>query len=106
MTKLALFAIAGSAALLVSACATPTVVDSEQPQDRNLTCAQIEEQIEEANEFAEAARDDRGVNGTNVAAAVLFWPALVGTYLNTEEAIEAANDRREHLSEIYEDKGC
>ena len=106
MKKSALVAVVSGAALFASACATPTVVDAEQPGDANLSCAQIESQIAEAREFEEEAREDRGVNSTNVAAAVFFWPGLVGTYLNTEEAIEAAQDRREHLGQLYEAKGC
>lgn len=106
MKNAGLFATAGAVALMVSACATPTVVDAEQPGDARLSCAQINEQIEEAAEFEEEARDERGVTGTNVAAAVFFPLGLVGTYMNTEEAIDAARDRREHLSELYEDKGC
>ena len=99
-------ATATSALLMLSACATPTVVDAEQAGDMQLSCGQLLAQIEEAEEFEERAREDRGVNGTNVAAAVFFPLGLVGTYLNTEEAIEAAEDRREHLTEIYENKGC
>ena len=101
-----LFVAAGLSALLASACATPTVVDAQQPGDRNLTCAQIDQQIAEAAEFEEEAREERGVTGTNVAAAVFFPLGLVGTYMNTEEAIDAARERREHLSDLYEEKGC
>ncbi len=105
MSKLC-FAVALAAAAGLSACATPTVVDTEQPTDRRLSCTELIEQIEEAAEFEEEAREERGVTGTNVAAAVFFWPGLVGTYMNTEEAIEAAQDRREHPQEIYDEKGC
>ncbi|WBQ09070.1 hypothetical protein L2D01_09200 [Hyphomonadaceae bacterium ML37] len=106
MKNIQLIAAAGAAALFVSACATPRVVEAQQAGDRNLSCAEIMQQIDEARQFEEAARDDRSVNTTNVAAAVFFWPALVGTYMNTEEAIEAAQDRREHLNRLYENKGC
>ncbi|MEO1040495.1 MAG: hypothetical protein AAFX09_13230 [Pseudomonadota bacterium] len=93
-------------ALSVSACATPEVVDVRQPGDRNLTCAQLEDQIDAASNFEEDARDERGVTGENIAAAVFFWPGLIATYANTEDAIDAAEDRRDHLMAIYEDKGC
>ena len=106
MRKTGFLSAAGGAGFLVSACVTPTVVDAEQPGDARLSCAEIESQIAEAAEFEEEAREDRGVNSTNVAAAVFFWPGLVGTYMNTEEAIEAAEERREHLTELYEAKGC
>jgi hypothetical protein len=32
------------------------------------------------------AENDKGVNGANVAAVLLFWPAAAGTYLNARDA--------------------
>jgi len=106
MNRKLIVAVAALAGLTVTACATPTVVDAEQPGDMNLSCTQLQNQISEAREFEEEAREERGVTGTNVAAAVFFPLGLVGTYMNTEEAIDAARDRREHLAEIYDNKGC
>ena len=90
----------------LAACATPTVVDVQQPGDRALSCDALSEQMQAAYRFEEDARDERGVTGENVAAAVLFWPGLLATYMNTDDAIDAARDRREHLMRIYDDKGC
>ncbi len=98
--------VCGAALCGLSACATPDVVNVRQAGDSRLTCEQIVEEIEVAEEFRAEAREERGVTGTNVAAAVFFPIGLVGTYMNTEEAMEAAEDRREHLEEMYEDKGC
>ncbi len=36
----------------------------------------------------------------------LLWPAIIGTYSNANKAINAAQDRQEHLLKIYRDKGC
>jgi len=102
LTALSLTALA----LVLSGCASPTVVDSKQTTDRSLTCAQLLTQIEEAEQFEKKARDERGVTGTNVAAAVLFWPALIATYSNTEDAIEAAEERQNHLDKLYMQGGC
>jgi len=96
----------GLAVTILQGCATPTVVDSRQVSDNQLTCSQIVAEIEEADRFEREARDERKVTGTNVAAAVLFWPALLGTYANTEEAIDAAQERKRHLTDLYERKGC
>ena len=87
-------------------CATPHVVQTKKIGDKRLTCSKIEAQIEEANEFEKKARAERKVTGTNVAAAILFWPALLGTYSNTEEAIEAARERKQNLAKLYEKKKC
>lgn len=92
--------------MLLSACATPTVVDTRQTGDTDLTCAQIARELQEADRFEKEARKDRGVTGTNVAAAVFFWPALLGTYANTEEAINAANERKRVLMDLAEKRDC
>ena len=94
------------ASFTVSACATPTVVDSQQPGDRDLSCMQLREGIQVANDYEQDARDERGLTGTNVVAFIFFWPALIATYLNTEEAITAAQERQQHLQDIYDSKGC
>lgn len=104
-TSLSLTA-AAAISVLVAGCATPKVVDVKQTGDTNLSCAQIKEQIAEASEFETKARDTRKVNGTNVAAAVFFLPGLAATYLNSEEAITAAKERREHLDKLAEQKKC
>lgn len=67
---------------------------------------QLKAEIEESKNFEKKARDERKVNSKNVAAAVLFWPALVATYSNTEEAINAAKERQANLVDIYQKKGC
>ncbi|EGK14716.1 hypothetical protein [Psychrobacter sanguinis] len=96
----------GILALLAQGCATPHVVQTTKATDTNLSCKQIVTEISEAERFEKEARDDRKVTGTNVAAAVLFWPALIGTYANTEEAIDAAKLRRENLTKLHTKKSC
>lgn len=91
---------------LLTACANPEVVRVQEPRDYKLTCTELEREMEEAQKFKERAQDEKGVTGKNAAAAVLFWPALLGTYSNVEEATDAAEDRQDHLMAIYEDKGC
>lgn len=71
-----------------------------------MSCDQIKEEIAEAERFEKEARRERTVTGKNVAAAVLFWPALLGTYSNTEEAINAARERKEVLFGLASSKNC
>ena len=100
-----LFVVLGTTALL-AACATPTVVDTRKAGDSMLTCDQIKLEIAEAERFDREARKERTVTGTNVAAAIFFWPALLGTYSNTEQAINAAKERKENMFKLGESKGC
>lgn len=93
-------------AALVAGCASPTVVDTRKTGDSQLTCDQIKLEIAEAERFDKEARKERTVTGTNVAAAIFFWPALIGTYSNTEQAINAAKERRDNMFKLAESKGC
>lgn len=93
-------------ALILQGCATPTVVQTNKPNDMHLSCTQLQAEIAEAQEFEKKARAERQVTGKNVAAAILFWPALLGTYSNTEEAINAAKERQNNLTKIYQQKNC
>ena len=90
----------------ICGCASPTVVQSRRVTDGDLTCDQLKVQIAEAEDFEAKARKERGVTGTNVAAAILFWPALLGTYKNTEDAIEAAKERQKSLYAVAKGKSC
>lgn len=92
--------------ILLVGCATPTVMQTRKVGDAQMTCDQIKQEVAEAERFDKEARKDRTVTGTNVAAAILFWPALLGTYANTEEAINAAKERRENMLKLADSKGC
>lgn len=91
---------------LLGACASPAVVQTKQANDSEMSCPQLKTAYAEALEFETKARKERGVTGTNVAAAILFWPAMIGTYKNTEEAIDAAKERQRHLEKIAAGKKC
>ncbi len=91
---------------LIAGCATPEVVQVRQSGDAELSCAQLRAAYEDAQEFEAKARKERGVTATNVAAVVLFWPALIGTYSNTEDAINAAQERQKRLEKLAAEKHC
>ena len=95
-----------SCALVLAGCASPTVVVVKKTGDSSLSCEQLKIALDEANEFEQNARKERKVTGTNVAAAILFWPALIATYSNTEDAITAAKERQAFLTKIADEKKC
>ena len=90
----------------LAGCATPHVVSTRKAGDADLTCPQLKNEYADAVDFESKARGERKVTGTNVAAAVLFWPALIGTYANTEEAITAAKDRQKRIEGLAQEKNC
>lgn len=94
-----------SIGLLLGACASPTVVQSVKPGDTGLNCAQLQNEYADAEKFKKEAEGEKGVTGGNVAR-VLFWPAIIGTYMNANEAIAAAENRKVHLSNQMAQKNC
>ena len=96
--------IALSSALLC-ACASPTVVQSVKPGDGGLSCAQLQNEYADAENLKKEAGDVKGVTGGNVAR-LLFWPSIIGTYMNANEAIAAADNRKVHLVNQMNQKNC
>ena len=98
-----LFCIVITAALV--GCATPTVVQTVKPGDAGLSCAQLQNEFADAEKFKKDAEGEKGVTGGNTAR-LLFWPAIIGTYMNANEAIAAADNRKVHLANVMTQKNC
>ena len=96
----------GISFVLLISCAKPTVVNITLPNDDKLNCEKLENAVADAQEFRRKALAVTGNTGKNQAAAILFWPALMMTYVNASEAIVAANERSVHLINIMQDKNC
>ncbi len=91
--------------IVLLGCASPTVVQSVKPGDAGLTCAQLQNEYSDADRFKKQAGEEKGVTGGNVAR-LLFWPAIIGTYMNANEAISAADNRMTYLAGIMTQKNC
>ena len=98
--------VLGLSLVLLNSCAKPTVVNITLPQDKKLNCEKLEDAVADAQEFRRKALAVTGNTGKNQAAAMLFWPALMMTYINASEAIVAANERSVHLINVMQDKNC
>lgn len=98
--------LAAVSSLLLSACATPTVVQSIKPGDNGLSCAQLQNEFADADRLRASAEAEKSVTGGNVVRALFFWPAILGTAANANEAIAAADTRKVHLANQMNQKGC
>jgi hypothetical protein len=90
---------------LLSACASPTVIQTMKPGDMGLSCAQLQNEYSDADRYKKEAEGEKGVTGGNTAR-LLFWPAIVGTYMNANEAISAAENRKVHLVNMMTQQKC
>ena len=92
---------------ILTACATPTVVNVLGPNDNNLTCEELSKEIEIANKYADEAQEAKKMSSPhNVGAILFFLPGAGVTMKNVEEAVIAAKERALHLNRIKEKKGC
>ena len=101
--KLKLAFVLGVAVL--TGCASPTVVQSVKPNDNTLSCAQLQNEFNEAEQFKKDADAEKGVTGGN-ALRLLFWPAIIKTQMNANEAIAAADNRKVHIANLMSQKNC
>ena len=104
--KKTIVAMAALSAVAASACTTTEKVNVMQPGDRAMTCTQMRAEFARLDTVMADANSDKGVNGANVAAVLLFWPAAAGNYLNARDAESLVNQRRTHLMSIYNEKRC
>lgn len=104
-TKLAIAVLLATGGLMTG-CATPHVVQAVKTTDSSMTCAQITSELADADRFRSDAQKEKGMTGTNVAAVIFFWPAMIGTYSNANEAIAAADSRKIHLTSLSAQKKC
>ena len=91
---------------LFISCATPEVVDVENPLDQKKNCDELETAVAEAQKFKRDALYEKENTGGNMARFILFWPAMATSYHNADKAIKAANERTYHLLKIIKKKNC
>ena len=93
--------------LLLYSCASPTKLDVILPNDAKLNCNQLVEAFIETREFKKKAESYRDPGtGANMTRTLIFWPALVKSMHNADEAMRAADHRAFHLLTIMRNKKC
>ena len=92
--------------LFLISCATPHVVDIIQPNDEQLSCIGLQNEIDELDKFIKEAESEKGVNWSNAGRLLVFPIGIWATYENANQAIDAANQREIYLKEIMSNKNC
>ena len=92
--------------LFLASCATPHVVDIVQPNDEQLNCAGLQNEVDELDRFIKEAESEKGLNWSNAGRLLVFPIGIWATYENAEQAINAANQRELYLRGIMSKKNC
>tara|TARA_B100001057_G_C22793008_1_gene928394 strand:+ start:1136 stop:1450 length:315 start_codon:yes stop_codon:yes gene_type:complete len=88
-------------------CANPTIVNVIGPNDNNLTCKELSDEITKANRYADEAKEAKKMDKPhNIGAILFFIPGYGVTMKNIDEAVTAAGERAKHLNKIKEKKNC
>ena len=74
--------------------------------DNDMSCSQIRTEMAQLEQIRSEVREGKTASSKNIAAGILFWPALLGNYANAQEATEAANKRQDILVGLSNSKGC
>ena len=90
----------------LAGCATPTVTQVVKPGDTGLSCSQIQNEYSDVQRLKKEADAEKSVTGGNVVRALFFWPAIIGTAMNANEAIAAADNRTVHLTNLMMQQKC
>ena len=102
MKKLLLLSI-----IFLSSCANPKIVNVIGPNDNNLTCEELSNEITKANKYADEAKEAKKMSKPhNIGAVLFFLPGYGVTMKNIDEALIAAKERAHHLNRIKEKKNC
>ena len=87
--------------LFLTACHKPTTITSMQHSDSQLSCAQIDTEIQRANQYKQSAREHDRFEMRYLA----IFPAI-GSAINMHKAEKAANGRIAHLESLKQNKNC
>ena len=93
-------------ATALSGCATSEKVQPEQIGDTRLSCDGLLAETAKVDAAENEVKGNKGVTGTNVAAALLWLPGLAYTYYDAGQAEQLIQQRRSYLANLYDKKGC
>lgn len=92
--------------LVLTACSTSEKVQARQIGDTAMSCDEIVAENERLDEALAEIDSNRGVTGTNLAAALFWLPGLAYTYFDADAAEKLVLERRSWMAELYDEKGC
>lgn len=98
--------MAVGAALLAAGCASPKVVQSVQPADSQLSCEGLQKELDEAEKLRAGAEGSLGSTGGQIVTGMLFFPALLVSHENRNNALNAAEVRKAHLAGLMSQRNC
>ena len=89
--------------VFVTGCVSNKQVSVVKSTDRQMTCAQLGEEIDNLQVMLSDYEDDSGFTGKNVGMALLFWPGIFVNESRASDNIDSVRRRMDHLNGIRAD---
>jgi hypothetical protein len=94
----------GLCLLFLAACSTSPKTQVVQMGDNTMSKQQIVAELSRLNQAEQEINSKKGLTGTNAAAFLFWWPGLAYTYYDAGEALKLVEQRRSHLTALYNQK--
>jgi hypothetical protein len=92
-----------TALVLLSSCGEQSEkVETLKRGDKNLSCGDIQLEINEADQYKKMAFDKKRLGIKSIVMPLGY----IDTFMSADDAIEAANARIQYLNRIYDIKRC
>ncbi len=88
----------------LAACSTSPKTQVVQMGDQNMSQQQIVAELAKLDQAEKQVNGNKGMTGTNVAAFLFWLPGLAYTYYDAGEAQKLIEQRRSHLTSLYNQK--
>lgn len=88
----------------LTACSISPKVQAVQIGDESLTKQELVAELKKLERVEQEVNGNRGVTATNVAAGLFWLPGLAVTMLDSYEASKLVNERKSHLTNLYNQK--
>ncbi|MBS0290457.1 MAG: hypothetical protein JSS07_10555 [Proteobacteria bacterium] len=90
--------------LLLAACSSSPKTQVVQLGDNQLTTGQIQAELAKLDQQEREINRKKGLNVTNTAAFLFWWPGLAYTYYDANEALKLIEQRRSYLATLQNQK--
>lgn len=90
--------------LALAGCSSSPKTQVVQMNDESLSRDQILQELAKLDQVQRDIDSNKGATGTNVAAFLFWLPGLAYTYYDASEATKLVEQRRSHLTGIYNKK--
>lgn len=90
--------------LFFAACSSSSKTLPLELGDNALTKQQIVDELSRLDLAEQEINSKKGASGTHAEAFLFWWPGLANTHYDASEALKLVEQRRSHLTALYNQK--